>query len=139
MNIPSLASKWPILVNFCVVDHQKSKFSTDFSLFPVGGCRGQPMFFENWLMKLKCPNLLKSLGIIFQQNYWSFYPSEPFTKNISIWDTLYYNNFLFIYFRVCFCKTGKPCFDAGCGKSGVCKVDKQAKCTKKIFGLFCPK
>ena len=36
-------------------------------------------FFENWLMKLKFPNLLKPLGTIIQQNYWSFYPSEPFT------------------------------------------------------------
>ena len=36
-------------------------------------------FFENWLMKLKCPNLLKPLGTIIQQNYWSFYPSEPFS------------------------------------------------------------
>ena len=27
-------------------------------------------------MKLKFPNLLKPLGTIFQQNYWSFYPSE---------------------------------------------------------------
>ena len=33
-------------------------------------------FFENWFMKLKFPNLLKPLGTIFQQNYWSFYPSE---------------------------------------------------------------
>ena len=52
-----------------------------------------------------------------------------------------FNNFLFIYFRVCFCKNGKTCGSgiAGCGKSGVCKVDKQAKCTKKQFGLYCPK
>ena len=35
-------------------------------------------FFENWFMKLKCPHLLKPLGTIFQQNYWFFYPSEPF-------------------------------------------------------------
>ena len=36
-------------------------------------------FFENWLMKLsKCPHLLKPLGNIIQQNYWFFYPSEPF-------------------------------------------------------------
>ena len=33
-------------------------------------------FFENWFMKLKFPNLLKPLGTIIQQNYWSFYPSE---------------------------------------------------------------
>ena len=33
-------------------------------------------FFVNWLMK--CPYLLKSLGTLIQENYWSFYPSEPF-------------------------------------------------------------
>jgi hypothetical protein len=35
-------------------------------------------FFDKWLMKLKCPNLLKPLGTLIQENYWSFYPSEPF-------------------------------------------------------------
>ena len=30
-------------------------------------------------MKLKFSHLLKPLGTIIQQNYWSFYPSEPFT------------------------------------------------------------
>ena len=35
-------------------------------------------FFENWLMKLKFPNLLKPLGTIIKQNYWSFYHSELF-------------------------------------------------------------
>ena len=34
-------------------------------------------FFVNWFMKLKCPNLLKSLGTLIQENYQSFYPSEP--------------------------------------------------------------
>ena len=34
-------------------------------------------FFEKWLMKLKCPNLLKPLGTLIQENYRSFYPSEP--------------------------------------------------------------
>jgi hypothetical protein len=29
-------------------------------------------------MKLKCPNLLKPLGTIIQENYQPFYPSEPF-------------------------------------------------------------
>ena len=33
-------------------------------------------FFENWLMKLKFPNLLNPLWIIIQWNDWSFYPSE---------------------------------------------------------------
>ena len=35
-------------------------------------------FFQNWLMKLKCPNLLKPLDTIIQENYQPFYPSEPF-------------------------------------------------------------
>ena len=55
----------------------KIQFFTDFSTFSAQGCWGQPMLlFENWFKKLKCPNLLKSLGTIFQQNYWSFYTSE---------------------------------------------------------------
>ena len=33
-------------------------------------------FFEKWFMKLKIYNLLKPLGTITQQNYWSFYPSD---------------------------------------------------------------
>ena len=36
-------------------------------------------FFENWGLKLKFPNLLKPLGTIIQQKYWSFYPSKPST------------------------------------------------------------
>ena len=36
-------------------------------------------FFENWLIKLKCPNLLKPLGTIFKKNHQSFYPLEPFS------------------------------------------------------------
>ena len=35
-------------------------------------------FFQNWLIKLKCPILLKPLDTITQENYQSFYPSEPF-------------------------------------------------------------
>ena len=35
-------------------------------------------FFKNWLMKLKCQNLLKPLDTIIQENYQPFYPSEPF-------------------------------------------------------------
>ena len=38
----------------------------------------QYYFFENWLMKLKCPNLPKPLGTIIQENYGSYNPSEPF-------------------------------------------------------------
>ena len=36
-------------------------------------------FFENWLMKLKCPNLLKPLCTIFLKNNLSSYPSGPFS------------------------------------------------------------
>ena len=35
-------------------------------------------FCYNWLMKLKCPCLLKPLETINQENYQPFYPSEPF-------------------------------------------------------------
>ena len=54
----SLATKWPIQVLFCGMDHQKPKFSlisVPFLLeaFEVSRC----YFFENWLMKLKYPNL----------------------------------------------------------------------------------
>ena len=35
--------------------------------------------FEKWWINLKCPYLLNILGTIIQGNYWSFYPSEPFT------------------------------------------------------------
>ena len=46
------------------------------------------IYFSSFL-KLKCPNLLKPLGTIIQQHYWSFYSSEPFTFTHSLWDTLY--------------------------------------------------
>ena len=36
-------------------------------------------FFENWLMKLKCPKLLKPLGTLIHQNSQFYYPSEPFS------------------------------------------------------------
>ena len=36
-------------------------------------------FFENWLMKLKFPHLLKPLGTIIQQNHGFFYPPGPFS------------------------------------------------------------
>ena len=41
--VPGL--KWPRLVHFCGMNHQKSNFFTDFSTFFVGGCWGQPMLF----------------------------------------------------------------------------------------------
>ena len=34
-------------------------------------------FFENWGIKLKFQNILKPLGTMIQQTYWSFYPSKP--------------------------------------------------------------
>ena len=75
----SLAPKWPMLVPFCGMDHQKSKFSLILALFlseavEANWCH----FFENWWMKLKCPLLLKPQATIFQENSQSFYPSEPF-------------------------------------------------------------
>ena len=39
----SPAPKWPILVPFCGMDHQKSNFLLIFGTFSVGGCWGQPM------------------------------------------------------------------------------------------------
>ena len=75
-----LAPKWPILVPFCRMHHQKSNFLLIFSTFPVGGCWGQPMLlFWKLLMKLKCPILLKLLSTIIQKQCWFFYPSEPFS------------------------------------------------------------
>ena len=40
---PSPAPKWPILVPFCGMDHQKSNFLLIFDTLPVGGWWGQPM------------------------------------------------------------------------------------------------
>ena len=36
----------------------------------------EPTFFENQFIRLKFSNLLKPLGTIIQQNYWSFLPLE---------------------------------------------------------------
>ena len=49
---------------FCV---ESWNIIMNFSNFSIGGCWGQPryfFFFENWLMRHKCPNLLKPLGTI---------------------------------------------------------------------------
>ena len=43
----------------------------------VGGCWGQPMLLFS--KPVDDPNLLKPIGTIIQENYQSFYPSEPFT------------------------------------------------------------
>ena len=43
-----LAPKWPIVVNFCGMDHQKSNFSLVSDTLSIGGCWGQPtLFFWN--------------------------------------------------------------------------------------------
>ena len=76
----SLAPKWSKLVPFSGMNHQKSIFY--WYLKPLLSEAVEARwyyFFENWLIKLKCPNLLNTLGTMIQENYWSFYPSEPFT------------------------------------------------------------
>ena len=62
----SLASKWPILVPFCRLFHQKSNFSLILAPFRSEAA------FKNLLMKLKCPNLLKPLGIQKQNKLLTF-------------------------------------------------------------------
>ena len=39
----SMAPKWPILVIFCEMDHQKPNFSLIYGTLSDGGCWGQPM------------------------------------------------------------------------------------------------
>jgi hypothetical protein len=76
----SLAPKWPILVSFYGIHHQKSRFLYILAPFLSEAVEANRCyFFENWVQKLKCPHLLKPLGTIFQHNYWFFYTSEPFT------------------------------------------------------------
>ena len=76
----SLAPKWPIPVPFNGMVHQKSNFYWYLILFRLEAVEASRChFFKNWLMKHKCPTLLKPLATVIQQNYWSFYPSEPFT------------------------------------------------------------
>ena len=73
----SLAPKWPILVHFGGIDHQKSKFLLILAPFLSEAVEDSwCYFFGNWFVKLKFPNLLKPVGTIIQQNYWSLYPSE---------------------------------------------------------------
>ena len=69
---------WSLFVE-CII---KSNFSLiHISTFSVEDCWGQFMIlFKNWLMKLKCPNLLKPLLRHHNSNRcWSLYPSEPFS------------------------------------------------------------
>ena len=49
-------------------------------------------FFEKWLMKLKCPNLLKPLGTIIQKNVDPSTRQSHLESFVSIWDTLYNNH-----------------------------------------------
>ena len=76
----SLAPKSPIWIPFCGMDHEKSTF-----YWYLRPCLSEAVeaslcyFFENWLKKLKCPNLLNTPGTMIQDNYQSFYLSEPFT------------------------------------------------------------
>ena len=54
----SEATKWPILVLFCGMDHQKPKFSLISVPFLSEAVEvSRYYFFENWLMILKYPNL----------------------------------------------------------------------------------
>ena len=70
----SLAPKWPILVHFCGMDHQKSNFLLILAPFLSEAVEdSRCYFFENWFMKLKIYNLLKPLGTITQLNYWYIY------------------------------------------------------------------
>ena len=53
-----MATKLPILVFFCGMDHQKPKFSLISVPFLLEAVEvGRYYIFENWLMKLKYPNL----------------------------------------------------------------------------------
>ena len=76
----SLAPKWLILAPFCWMNHQKSISISliSYTLLLEAVEASQCYFFENWLMKLKCPILLKPLDTIIQENYHVFYHSEPF-------------------------------------------------------------
>ena len=76
----SLAPKLSKLVPFCGINHQKSIFQ--WYLIPLLSEAVEASwysFFKDRLKKLKCPHLLNKLGTLIQENYWSFYPSEPFT------------------------------------------------------------
>ena len=83
----SLTPKWSKPVPLCGMDHQKSRFLLYLSeAVEACGC----YFFENWLMKRKCPNLLKPLD----HNSTKLLILLPLraiylVSSISIWYTLY--------------------------------------------------
>ena len=57
----SLATQWPILVLFCWMDYQKSKFSLKSAPFLSEAAEvSWYYFFKNWLLKLKFPCLSTS-------------------------------------------------------------------------------
>ena len=67
MILSPLAPTWPIMVSFSGLDHKKSKFSLISEPFLSEAVEAsQCYFFENWLMKLKFPNLMNLLGTINQ-------------------------------------------------------------------------
>ena len=52
----SMAPKWPIIVFFFGMDHQKSNFSLIYGTLSDGGCWGQPMlFFQNLVDETQMP------------------------------------------------------------------------------------
>ena len=70
-----------MVVHFCGMDHQKSNFLLILAHFLSEAVEASRCyFFINQCKKHKCPHLLKPLGTVIQQNYWSFYPSEPIQK-----------------------------------------------------------
>ena len=64
--------------------------------------------FENWLMKHKCPNLLKPLGTIDQKKHWSFYPSEPFSFDPVVHKGDSYSAQLDTIAHICTCRYVSP-------------------------------
>ena len=52
----SMAPKWPIIVIFFGMDHQKSNFSLIYGTLSDGGCWGQPLlFFQNLVDETQMP------------------------------------------------------------------------------------
>ena len=85
----SLAPKWPILVPFYRMYHQKSNFSLILAPFLSEAVEASRCyFFENWLMKVKCSNLLKPLSTIIQQFFDPSIPQSHLVSLVSLWDTL---------------------------------------------------
>ena len=66
----------PILAPFCGINQEKSKFSLTSGIISFEARIWN--FLKKWLVKLKCPDFLKPIGTLIQENYWPFYPSEPF-------------------------------------------------------------